>query len=254
MTQDCIQLTLLHFPSMLHIFFDDPEDVRWAWRKLLSDTLDVHVPVKRSISKRQHVPFMTPELLGSTSHRNKLRKLYFESEDPGDWEKYRLQRNLTSSLRRREISSYLRSKADSAKGDPKQFWHTIKPFMHRKRSNNEGNYHLKENGVLVTDEKKVAEIFNTNFSLIQNVGEEHDSDSNVAVVISVHPSIPAIRDKFVAAQFEFNHVSVAETDFIIKSLSNYPGKVDSNFFCYAATVLSLHRNVLIFTQRMHKPT
>ena len=37
-------------------------------------------------------------------------------------------------------------------------------------------------------------------------------------------------------------------------LSNDPGKVDSNFFCYAATVLSPHRNVLIFTQRMHKPT
>ena len=36
-------------------------------------------------------------------------------------------------------------------------------------------------------------------------------------------------------------------------LSNDPGKVDSNFFCYAATVLSPHRNVLIFTQRMHKP-
>ena len=30
--------------------------------------------------------------------------------------------------------------------------------------------------------------------------------------------------------------------------------MDSNFFCYAATVLSPHRNVLIFTQRMHKPT
>ena len=37
-------------------------------------------------------------------------------------------------------------------------------------------------------------------------------------------------------------------------LINDLGKVDSNFFCYAATVLSPHRNVLIFTQRMHKPT
>ena len=37
-------------------------------------------------------------------------------------------------------------------------------------------------------------------------------------------------------------------------LSNDPGKVDSNFFCFAATVLSPHRNVFVFTQRMHKPT
>ena len=67
------------------------------WGKLLSDALDVHVPVKRSISKRQHVPFMTLELLGSIRHRNKLRELYFNSKDPENWEKYRLQRNLTSS-------------------------------------------------------------------------------------------------------------------------------------------------------------
>ena len=40
----------------------------------------------------------------------------------------------------------------------------------------------------------------------------------------------------------------------VSILSNDMGKVDSNFFCYAATVLSSHRNVLIFIQRMHKPT
>ena len=39
-----------------------------------------------------------------------------------------------------------------------------------------------------------------------------------------------------------------------KPLSNDPCKVDSNFLCYAATGLSPHRNVIIFTQRMHKPT
>ena len=67
------------FP-VAHII-DDPEDVCWAWGKLLSDAraLDVHAPVKRCISKSQHVPFMTPELLRSIRHRNKLRKLYFQS-------------------------------------------------------------------------------------------------------------------------------------------------------------------------------
>ena len=164
------------------------------------------------------MPFMTSPLLDSICHRNKLRKLYFESKDPGDWEKYRLQRNLTSSLRRREISSYLRSRADRAKGDPKQFWHTIKPFMHCKRTNNEGTYHLKGNGVLVSEKKKVVEMFNNYFSLIQNTGEEHDSDSNVAVDITVHPNIAAIRKECVAAQFEFNHVSMAERELILKSL------------------------------------
>ena len=46
------------------------------------------------------------------------------------------------------------------------------------------------------DKRKVAEIDLQQlfFSYsIQNVGEEHDSDSNVAVDISVHPSIAATR-------------------------------------------------------------
>ena len=61
-----------------------------------------------------------------------------------------------------------------------------------------------------------------------------------------------------------NFTSVLHVAFILESLRDYlhdakqlsndPGKVDSNFFCYAATVLSPHRKLLIFTQRMHKPT
>ena len=52
----------------------------------------------------------------------------------------------------------------------------------------------------------------------ENVGEEYDSDSDVAVDISVHPSIPVIREDCAAAQFEFDHVSVAETELILQSL------------------------------------
>ena len=36
--------------------------------------------------------------------------------------------------------------------------------------------------------------------------------------ISVHPSIAAISEDCVVAQFEFNHVSMAETELILKSL------------------------------------
>jgi len=99
-----------HYGSFLafNVNINDPKVVCWAWGKLLADALDVHAPVKRCISKRRHVPFMTPELLGSNRLRNKLRKQYFESKDPGDREKYRLQRNLASALRRRDISRYFR--------------------------------------------------------------------------------------------------------------------------------------------------
>ena len=41
------------------------------------------------------------------------------------------------------------------------------------------------------------------------MGEGHHSDPNVAVDISVHPSVAAVRDECVVAAFEFNHVSTA---------------------------------------------
>ena len=60
------------------------------------------------------------------------------------------------------------------------------------------------------------------------------------------------------SELKRNKVKKVKTDRVGWSfstlLSNDPGEVDSSFFCYAATVLSPHRNVLIFTQRMHKPT
>ena len=44
------------------------------------------------------------------------------------------------------------------------------------------------------------------------------SDPNVAMDKGVHPSVAAIRDECVmAAQFEFNDVSLAETELILKS-------------------------------------
>lgn len=51
----------------------------------------------------------------------------------------------------------------------------------------------------MTDKTEMAEIFNNYFSHIQNVGEEHDSVSDVAVNISVHPSIAVIREECVTA-------------------------------------------------------
>ena len=51
----------------------------------------------------------------------------------------------------------------------------------------------------------------------------------------------------------YTHMQVDVERKYFRRLSNDPCKVDSNFLCYVATGLSPHRNVIIFTQRMHKP-
>ena len=69
------------------------------------------------------------------------------------------------------------------------------------------------------------------------------------VLLSTNISLTMSTVKFsVNMHFFVGHVSC------LRILSNDPGKMDSNFFCYAATVLSPHRKLLIITERMHKPT
>ena len=48
---------------------------------------------------------------------------------------------------------------------------------------------------------------------------------------------------FVAITVVVSLIKLSIILFLLTFLSNDPSKVDSNFFCYAATVLSPHRNV-----------
>ena len=105
---------------MLHIL-ENTEEVWRAWGKLLSDALDSHASVKRINSKRKNVPFMTTVRLNSIRHNKKLRQQYPQSKNPADPEKYRSQRDVTSSLRRKAISNFLRFSADGAKGIQNNF-------------------------------------------------------------------------------------------------------------------------------------
>ena len=110
--------------------FENIDDIYWAWSYLLSSILDNHSPIKRKTANLEHVSFMTPELLEALRKRNKLKRLYNESKRRLDWDRYKTQRNLTSSLRRKAVSNYFRITASNATGNPMKFWQTVKPFMH----------------------------------------------------------------------------------------------------------------------------
>ena len=111
---------------------------------MLSDAVEDHAPIKRSKVRREHVPYMSPELLDAIRLRNKLKKNFSNTSDPAGGKKYRIQRNLTTSLRRKIIANYLQDKGNNAKGDPEQFWNTIKPLMHCNKVTQREAIHLKE--------------------------------------------------------------------------------------------------------------
>ena len=182
--------------------------------------VDVRAPNKRSTVKREHVPYMTPELLDAIRRRNKLKRLHNKSKNSTDPDRYKNQRNFTSSLRRKLISGYLRTTADNAKGNPRTFWRVIKPFMHCRSNTSHDSIHLKEYNILITDKSGVAEVLNKHFS---SVLSDSDSTINRHSVVdhlsSSHQSISAIRTHCPLAQpFQFRHVTPPELEIILKSL------------------------------------
>ena len=107
---------------------------------------------------------MTPEKLEAIRKRNKLKRLYNESKRRLDWDRYKTQRNLTSSLRRKAVSNYFRTTASNAEDNPKKFWQTVKPFMHSKKNISRDSIHPKEGGSLFVNKLEVAQIFSAHFS------------------------------------------------------------------------------------------
>ena len=101
---------------------------------LSTNQRSVILPFIDKTANRDHVSFMTRELLEAIRKRNKLKRLYNESKRRLDWDRYKTQRNLTSSLRRKAVSNYFRTTASNARGNPKKFWQTVKPFMHSKKT------------------------------------------------------------------------------------------------------------------------
>ena len=205
-------------PFDIAYIFEDIDDIYWAWSHLLSSLLDDHAPIKRKTAKQEHVPIMTPELLEAIKKRNKLKGLYNKSKCLLDWDRYKIQRNVASSLRRKAVSNYFRTTAANAKGNPKKFWQTVKPFMHSKKNISRDSIHLKEGDSLVVNKLEVAQIFSMHFSSFLN---DNDSDGhhNDIFHFTSHPSISVIQTHCSAEEaFQFRSVCPPEVKLILKSL------------------------------------
>ncbi|CAB4041252.1 Hypothetical predicted protein, partial [Paramuricea clavata] len=105
-------------PFHIATVFDDPDDVNWAWNKLLTDSIERHAPLRQCTIRGNQVPFLTKELRKSIMTRNRLHKKFLNSRSPEDWENYRMQRNYAVSLRRRCIKNYFKNEAHEGARNP----------------------------------------------------------------------------------------------------------------------------------------
>ena len=147
--------------------FEDPNDSYWFFNKMFSDIVDTHAPIKTARKRRNHAPFMNTELRKARNVKAMLRRRYNKFPSNSNWERYRIQRNLVTKLRKKSINTYF-SLNCNVKNQRTQFWKAIKPFLSQKSTSQNGCISLFESGSIVNNTEEVYGIFNEHFASVAN--------------------------------------------------------------------------------------
>ena len=133
-------------PFSVAYTFGDTNDVYWCWEQLYDQVLDDHAPITTT-KKRQTTgsKFITPDIRKSMKERDRLKKKSNKSRNHEDWEKYRLIRNKIVSMRRKAMQDYFQRLCVDRYADQRKFWSTIKPYIKKRKSKQNGRIVLKDN-------------------------------------------------------------------------------------------------------------
>ena len=129
---------------------------------LVKTLLNKYAPIKRKYVRANDGPFMTKELLKAIMHRSKLKNTYNKNKSDEDHKAYKRQRNRCVKLLRNAKNSYFRNIDLSNLTDNRKFWKAIKPVFAYKIQT-APSIPLEKNGELISDDRKIAELFNNYF-------------------------------------------------------------------------------------------
>ena len=121
---------------------------------LYEDILGEHAPLKQVRIRGNQVPFMNEQWRKAIRQKNRLWKRFIRERTDTNYELYKRQGNICTSLRRKAIKTFFDKKSESE--NPREFWDTYRPFLHSRKSTQANDIILKEHDVVVTDKKQMA--------------------------------------------------------------------------------------------------
>ena len=163
--------------------------------------------------------------------RSRLRNIFLKTKTKADKTAYNKQRNHCVSLTRKTKKDYYSNLDEKCVIDNKKFWKTVKPFLSDKNMMDD-NITLVENDEIITDDLKIAEIFNNFFSEIVpnlNITTNEDILTDTSIIddpvlkaikkYGNHPSIKMIEEKIEHSEtFTFQKANSAEIEKNIRNL------------------------------------
>ena len=205
------------------------------------NVLNKHAPRKKKFLRGNHSPFMNRELSKAIMTRTRFRNKFLKNRSDANRAIYIKQRNYCVSLLRKTKREYYSNLNEKDVIDNKKFWKTVKPFLSDKSVKSSKITLIAEDGI-ITDDKKIAETFNTFYTnIVTNlkIPEYKDQefiDNCIADPISTilakyknHPSIIRIKTAYKSScEFNFKQVERVEILNEIKSLRTSKASQDSD--------------------------
>ena len=141
--------------------------------------------------------------------RTRLLNKYRKEKSEATKIAYKVQRNKCVNLLKRVKASYYEKVKPSSICDNKKFWKTVKPLFSEKGMSTD-NITLIENNVMISDDKEVAEVFNSYFSnAVKNLNidsYEHFSFDKYFLCTETENEDPVLR----AIEKYENHPSISK--------------------------------------------
>ena len=180
-------------------------------------TLKNYAPSKKEYNRGNQMAFMNKDLSKAIMDRTIFRNKFLKNRNDENRKKYSKQRNYCVSLLRKTKKQYYGDLNEKNVLDNKKFWKTVKPFLSDKCPLNE-KIIIVENDEIISNDKEVAEVLNTNIVSNLNIPEYPVND----------PFIDNINDPILKAIFKCkNHPSIKGIEKVSKldKLFNF-NKVD----------------------------
>ena len=174
------------------------------------NTLNKHAPcVKRKI-KASSSPWVNEELLNSIKERDYFKKRASQTKLDTDWQRYRQKRNSVNHLKKHLKKTYYRGKIHDKKHDLRKLWKTLNEFILDDKESNSYSKTLSQDGVEVTYQASIANIFNNFFV---SIGPKLASTFNFSGTVHINPKINA-------ENFHFGRVTNTAVSKMISKLDN----------------------------------
>ena len=149
----------------------DVDIIYEKWYRIFRRIVEKYIPFKTVTIRLKDKPWMCGQVRLAIRKRNRFLKLHNRNPTLTTWERYRAQRNRTTSLIRKAKNSYyekLNADLCDQSISSKKWWGLVKQVYD---NNNKPLFSsaLMENGVLITDSLDKAHIFNEFFATQTNL-------------------------------------------------------------------------------------